>query len=124
MSSNEESRTAKSLREASQEERRLLKEEQEAELNLLEAHERLSSAIARLEQEQARVERRRARVAAAAETLREKQEARAAGPKTTPVSKLPKGTDTPPKAIPARDDTTSRKQTEEAGLRSEDNRPP
>lgn len=68
------------LRRYADEERRLLKRERRAELEVVEQGDRLLEEQARLDRALARVERCRAEIAVAVATLRQRQEARAAGP--------------------------------------------
>jgi hypothetical protein len=68
------------IREAARAEKRLLREEYEAELVLVEAREALNDALRRLAKEEERVVRRREQVTAAIENLRRARDARAAGP--------------------------------------------
>ncbi|MEA2594942.1 MAG: hypothetical protein QOF01_1411 [Thermomicrobiales bacterium] len=80
MGANRDQKPAELLRQRAKEERRLLRAEQAVERKLRAANERLASAQIRLEKAQARFNRRQARVAAALDELRQRQEARAAGP--------------------------------------------
>lgn len=68
------------LRRSADVERRLLKRERRAELEVEDRRERLAEEQARLDRALARVERRRAEFAVAVAELRSRQAARAAGP--------------------------------------------
>jgi hypothetical protein len=103
MTSPEDSAPLTTIREASREEKRLLKEEYEAEIALIEAREELTQAIARLQKEEERVARRREQVGAAVDALKRAQDARATGPKVAdhPAATEPAAIET----IPPKDDS-------------------
>lgn len=102
MATDRDDKPADEVRRRAKEERRLLRAEQAAERQLLKATERLAVAQSRLDKLQSLVDRRRARVATALASLRQRQEARAAGPGGADPSASP-AAQTP--AIPARDDS-------------------
>lgn len=68
------------LRRSVDEERRLLKRERRAELEVVERQDRLAEEQAQLDRARARLGRRRAELADAEARLRDRQAARAAGP--------------------------------------------
>ncbi len=77
---NAEQEINKLLRNAADEERRLLKRERRAEQELVDLQAELAKDEERLERAEARITRRRKEIAEAEARLRERQEARARGP--------------------------------------------
>lgn len=102
MTSEEEATTITTIREASRAEKRLLREEYDAEIALVEARKELSEALEKLQKEQKRVERRREKVIEATAALRAARDARAAGPNISE----PEPVKNPEPAPPPKDDSS------------------